>query len=80
MTLDSDTFVRFGALARRLPSVLEGRNIVPRKQPVIIARMSPHSRYWLTSVSDNNKDTTEEDVYLEGPTFLYPIGIGYMLR
>lgn len=80
MSMDSDTFVRFGALARRLPTVLEGKNINPREDPVIVARMSPHWWHWLGTVSDENESTEEEDLRLDGPWYSYPIGIGYMLR
>lgn len=79
MTIDSDTFVRFGALARRLPTVLEGKNIDPRKDATMVARMGSHWWYWLGTVSDENKESTEEDLRLDGPWYPYPIGIGYML-
>lgn len=81
MMMDSDTFVRFGALARRLPTILDEKNINPREQPVMIARMSPHSRYWLTTVLPEDEGTiVGEDMHFNGPTYSYPIGIGHMLR
>ncbi|GJJ06704.1 hypothetical protein Clacol_000899 [Clathrus columnatus] len=79
MNLDSDTFVRFGPLARRLPTVLKGKNVNPREDPIIIARMRPHWWHWVTTVSDQNQDSTDQDLRLDGPWYSYPIGIGYML-
>ncbi|KAJ3530471.1 hypothetical protein NMY22_g8558 [Coprinellus aureogranulatus] len=79
VTLDSDTFVRFGALARRMPIILEGKNINPQNQSVLIGRMGGHLMYWENRVADGDKDARKEDLYLKGPWFSYPIGIGYML-
>lgn len=36
--------------------------------------------YYENRVPDGNKDARKEDLYLRGPWFSYPIGIGYMLR
>ncbi|GJJ08033.1 hypothetical protein Clacol_002240 [Clathrus columnatus] len=80
MNLDSDTFVRFGSLARRLPTVLKDKNVNPKEHPIIIARMRPHWWHWVTTVSDKNQDSTDQDLRLDGPWYSYPIGIGYMLR
>lgn len=83
MNMDSDTFVRFDALARRLPTILEGKNTNPREQSVMIARMRGHYWHWLPTVSDdkiNTTDVADEDLRLDGPWYDYPIGIGYMLR
>ncbi|KAF9000318.1 galactosyltransferase-domain-containing protein [Cyathus striatus] len=79
MTIDSDTFVRLGALARRMPSFLKSKNIKPREQPVLIGRMGEHLTYFMNTVPDGNEDPSLEDEYLKGPWFPYPSGIGYML-
>ena len=81
MTLDSDTFVRFEALARRLPVIMGNTTAVnPHEQSVMIGRMSSHLMYYENRVEDGNQDPEEEDLYLTGPWYSYPIGIGYMLR
>ncbi|KAF8991472.1 hypothetical protein BDQ17DRAFT_1370711, partial [Cyathus striatus] len=78
-TLDSDTFVRLGALARRLPVFLTGKNIKPREQPVLIGRMSVHWVHLLNTIPDGNKDPVDEDEYIRGPWYSYPMGISYMI-
>ncbi|KAF9000316.1 galactosyltransferase-domain-containing protein [Cyathus striatus] len=79
MTMDSDTFVRFGTLARRMP-VIFNEDVNPREQDIIIARMRGHDMYWINRVEDGNKDSdTKEDQFIRGPWFKYPVGIGYML-
>lgn len=80
MTIDSDTFVRFVPLARRLPQLYEDKKVNPREDPVLIGRMGSHLTYFLSTVPDGNKDPNEEDEYVKGPWFSYPAGIGYMLR
>ncbi|TEB20908.1 hypothetical protein FA13DRAFT_175354 [Coprinellus micaceus] len=79
MTLDSDTFVRFSALARRLPTFIQNKNINPQNQSVLLGRMGGHLMYYENRVPDGNKDSRLEDLYLKGPWYSYPIGIGYML-
>ena len=78
--MDSDTFVRFVPLARRLPELYEGKQVNPREEPVLIGRMSMHLTYFVTRVPDGNEDPGEEDEVIKGPWFQYPAGIGYMLR
>lgn len=80
MTLDSDTFVRFSPLARRLSQLYGEKKINPRQEPLLIGRIGYHLTYFLPTVPDGNKDEQEEDEYVKGPWFPYPIGIGYMLR
>lgn len=80
MTIDSDTFVRFSALARRLPMFINQKSINPQNQSVLLGRMGDHHTYFVNSVPDGNPDPRPEDTYFVGPWFSYPRGIGYMLR
>lgn len=80
MTLDSDTFVRFGALARRMPLLFQGRNIDPQNQSVLIGRMHRQNLYFDNHIRGPSGDSSEEDTRISGPSFEYPVGIGYMLR
>ncbi|PPQ69333.1 hypothetical protein CVT26_002565 [Gymnopilus dilepis] len=79
VTLDSDTFVRFGPLARRLPVLFGDKTIKPREDPLLIGRMGSHLTYFLPTVPDGNENAQDEDEFVVGPWFSYPIGIGYML-
>ncbi|KAF8903681.1 galactosyltransferase-domain-containing protein [Gymnopilus junonius] len=79
MTLDSDTFVRFVPLARRLPELYGDKKVNPREQPVLIGRMSQHLTYFIPTIPDGNTDPNDEDAFIRGPWFLYPAGIGYMM-
>ncbi|KAH9479928.1 hypothetical protein JR316_0008524 [Psilocybe cubensis] len=72
MTIDSDTFCRFSALARRLQHTHP--NLNPRKEPIMVGRMGNHKVYYQNTGSDDN-----EDFYIAGPWYKYPIGVGYML-
>ncbi|GJJ08179.1 hypothetical protein Clacol_002387 [Clathrus columnatus] len=78
MTMDSDTFVRFRALARRFPVIFPDGNVDPRQQPIMIGRMKPHWFYWLTNVTDESVTINEEDTQIAGPKYKYPVGIGYI--
>jgi len=79
MTIDSDTFVRFKALARRFPVLFPDRYVDPRQQAIMIGRMKPHSFYWLNNVTDESETTNErEDTQIAGPKYKYPVGIGYI--
>lgn len=80
MTIDSDTFVRFKALAHRFQSIFRDRVVYPREQAIMIGRMKPHSYYWLNMISEDEKTTLEEDGLIAGPQYSYPVGIGYILR
>ncbi|KAF8888697.1 galactosyltransferase-domain-containing protein [Gymnopilus junonius] len=79
LTVDSDTFVRFMPLARRLPQLYGDKKINPREDPLIIGRMGSHLTYFLPTVPDGNKDEHLQDMHVKGPWFPYPIGIGYMI-
>lgn len=80
MTMDSDTFVRFGAMARRMPLFLEGKNLNPRENRILIGRMASHLTYFQNTVPDGNENPDDQDEVLKGPWFSYPAGIGYVLR
>lgn len=80
MTMDSDTFVRFKALARRIAYTFENQTVNPRTQAVMIGRMKPYRYYWLNAVSDDENGILKEDTLIAGPKYQYPVGIGYMLR
>ncbi|TFK38843.1 galactosyltransferase-domain-containing protein [Crucibulum laeve] len=79
MTMDSDTFCRFGALARRLPRYLADKYINPRTDPVLIGRMGAQYSYYINNVDDDNMDASQEDKVILGPWYSYPSGIGYMI-
>ncbi|TEB14811.1 hypothetical protein FA13DRAFT_1878351 [Coprinellus micaceus] len=80
MTMDSDTFVRFGALSRRLGLLLKERDVNPQTQSVLVGRMAAHRLFWENRIPDGSTDDPwEEDLFLKGPWYDYPIGIGYMM-
>ncbi|TFK32889.1 hypothetical protein BDQ12DRAFT_728236 [Crucibulum laeve] len=81
MTMDSDTFCRFGPLARRLPELLKEKELTlnPRVDPIMIGRMGSHLVYWQNRVPDGSKDLKEQDEYVKGPWYSYPSGIGSSL-
>lgn len=79
MTIDSDTFVRFKALSRRISYTFKNKTVNPRTQAVMIGRMKPYWYYWLNTVSDD-EEGMKEDTLIAGPKYQYPVGIGYMLR
>ncbi|TFK39094.1 galactosyltransferase-domain-containing protein [Crucibulum laeve] len=79
MTIDSDTFCRYGVLSRRLEHLYTDKDVKPREQPILIGRMGSHLTYFQNTVADGNKNATLEDEFVKGPWFPYPIGIGYML-
>lgn len=80
MTMDSDTFCRFRTLARRIRHFYA--DLRPREEAVLIGRMATHDVYWQNTVIDDKTANykVKEDVWVKGPTYPYPIGIGYMLR
>lgn len=78
MTIDSDTFCRLPALARRLAHVYP--SLKPTEEPILIGRMAGHLVYFENTVADGNLDDEQEDAYVKGPWYDYPMGIGYMLR
>lgn len=78
MTMDSDTFCRFQNLARRLRYVFP--SLKPRDEPILVGRMSRHTVYYENTVPDGNDQADEEDQWVSGPVYPYPVGIGYMLR
>ena len=78
MTIDSDTFVRFHTLVRRLHHLYP--TLKPRQEPIAIGRMQPHLMYWNSEVEDRDADPTSEDLYFKGPWYSYPMGIGYLIR
>ena len=59
---------------------VQNKNIDPQNQSVLLGRMGGHLMYYENRVPDGNKDSRLEDLYLKGPWYSYPIGIGYMLR
>ncbi|KAH9479930.1 Beta-1,3-galactosyltransferase 6 [Psilocybe cubensis] len=77
MTMDSDTFCRFQALARRITHTQP--KLAPRTQPILIGRMGDHVTYFKNTVPDGNINEKDEDDYVRGPWYPYPLGIGYML-
>ncbi|KAH9479931.1 Beta-1,3-galactosyltransferase sqv-2 [Psilocybe cubensis] len=90
MTMDSDTFCRFSTLARRMRYDPMYVGLRPREDNILIGRMSEHRLYWENTVTDNSrhanrntngngKKDVEEDRWMTGPSYPYPIGIGYML-
>ncbi|GJJ06869.1 hypothetical protein Clacol_001065 [Clathrus columnatus] len=81
MTLDSDTFVRFKALARRFSVIMKNhKNVNPREQAIMIGRMKYARTYWLNAmIDDEDANTLERDIEVYGPRYKYPVGIGYML-
>lgn len=81
MTMDSDTFCRFRTLARRIRYMYS--NLKPREEPILIGSMSKKDVYWQNTVRDTNATgikAKEEDLWVKGPVYPYPVGIGYMLR
>lgn len=78
MTIDSDTFVRFTALSRRISYKLESQDLNPQKKAIMIGRMKPFRYYWVNAVSDDPEDETlKEDTLISGPKYQYPVGIGF---
>ncbi|KAH9478080.1 hypothetical protein JR316_0010317 [Psilocybe cubensis] len=77
MTVDSDTFCRLGALARRLRH--EYPDIKPRNESIIIARMLSNLVYFENTVPDGNTDDDDEDHYVKGPWYSHPIGFAYLI-
>ncbi|KAF4616130.1 hypothetical protein D9613_011266 [Agrocybe pediades] len=77
MTMDSDSFCRFRALAQRLRHVYS--DIKPRTDPVLLGSMSVQHVYYINTVPDGNPDDNEEDPHVIGPWYSYPAGIGYLL-
>ncbi|KAF4616412.1 hypothetical protein D9613_008241 [Agrocybe pediades] len=80
MTLDSDSFCRFKALAQRLHQLYP--HLSPRTQPVLIGSMGYQSIYWNTTSNTSSRQsssTLQEDKWFIGPQYQYPVGIGYMM-
>jgi hypothetical protein len=63
-----------------MPIFMEGKNLNPRKDPILIGRLGAHRTYFQNTVPDEIDDPKDEDEVLKGPWFSYPSGIGYMLR
>jgi hypothetical protein len=88
-TMDSDSFVRLAALARRSTSFSsELRN--PRTRSVMWAQMLSMDRHWKDSshvpVSQRLSRTAEDkrwwsgDESMHGEWYDYPVGLGYLIR
>lgn len=78
MTIDSDTFCRFQALARRVRHYYS--ELRPQEEPILIGRMGVHLIYLKNTIPDDNLGDADEDFVMKGPWYAYPSGIGYMLR
>lgn len=46
----------------------------------MVGRMGKHQIYFQNTIPDGNENDADEDFFIAGPWYKYPIGIGYMLR
>jgi hypothetical protein len=88
-TADTDSFVRFAALARRL-ATLKPKLRKPREQRILWGQMLVANRHWRDSQGVPEEQKIESGDYegqwysgdesYEGEWYSYPVGLGYLIR
>jgi hypothetical protein len=89
MTADTDSFVRFAALPRRLKHLRPDLSR-PHEQPVVWGHLLESDRYWKdsTNVPEVQRLNTTGDPYqwysgdeqYTGAKYPYPAGMAYLIR
>jgi hypothetical protein len=86
--MDSDSFVRFAALARRLATIRPDLR-EPRKQSIMWGQMLPAEWHWRDSHSITQEQRVQStdkmqwysgDEAFKSEWYSYPVGLGYLLR